>query len=145
MALDIGSKRIGIAVSDPLRITAQGLETYSRQSERKDMRYIAQLAAEHEVDRLVAGLPYNMDDSIGPQAESVMAFANKLARRTGLPLDYEDERLSTRAATETLLQADVSRQKRRRVVDKLAAVHILQQYLATHSHGSAAGRGGKDG
>lgn len=137
MALDIGSRRIGIAVTDPLGITAQGLETYVRQAERRDLRYIADLAAELGVARFVAGLPYNMDGSVGSQAESAMSFAEKLSRRSGLPVSFEDERLTTVAATETLIEAGVRREDRRKVVDKLAAVHILQQYMASHPDDAA--------
>lgn len=129
IGLDIGEKRIGVALSDPLMLTAQGLETYTRRSEDEDIRYLVDLMKKYEVDRIVAGLPRSLNGTIGMQAEITQAFAEKLAAAAELPLEYFDEWMSTAAATRTLLEADVSRKKRRQVVDKLAAVHILQGYM----------------
>jgi putative Holliday junction resolvase len=128
-ALDVGEKRIGIALSDAFGWTAQGLETYSRLEESKDCEYIAGLLEKKGAQRIVVGLPVNMDGSLGRQAEYVQAFAKALSAHTDLPVEFWDERLSTAAARRTLLEADVSRKKRKKVIDKMAAAHILQGYL----------------
>lgn len=131
MALDIGEKRIGVAVSDPLGITAQGLETYTRRvdDEQEDIRYLLALAEKYRPVRLLFGMPRNMDGSYGFQSERVRAFADAVAQHWQGGLEFYDERLTTAAAERTLLEADMSRAKRRKVVDKLAAVMILQGYL----------------
>ena len=129
MGLDVGDKRIGIALSDPLRITAQGVETYLRKEDGEDAAYISSLAKKNDVEYIVCGLPKNMNGTIGPQAEKVMAFAGLVKECSGLEVVFEDERLTTMLVERTLIEADVSRQKRRRVVDKLAAVNILQGHL----------------
>lgn len=129
MGLDVGDVRIGVAVSDLLMITAQGLLSYTRKSEEEDIAYLADLAQKQDVDTIVCGLPKNMNGTLGEQAEKVQRFAEKLKEATGLRLTYWDERLSTKSATRTLLEADVSRKKRKTVVDKLAAVYILQGYM----------------
>ena len=129
MGLDVGEKRIGIALSDPLRITAQGLESYQVQGEQEDIAYIRALCEKHGVEQIVCGRPKNMNGTIGPQAEKISAFAEKLKEATGREIIMEDERLTTVFAQRTLIEADVSRAKRRKVVDKLAAVAILQGYL----------------
>ena len=128
-ALDVGEKRVGIAISDAFGWTAQGLETYQRTEESKDCGYIAELLMDKGAERVVVGLPRNMDGSLGPQADYVMAFVKALSAYTDVPVVFWDERLSTAAARRTLLEADVSREKRRKVIDKMAAVHILQGYL----------------
>ena len=133
IGLDVGDKRIGISLSDPLRITAQGIESYTRQdTEEKDIAHIAEIIKKNDVEFIVCGLPKNMNGSIGPQAEKVMAFAEKLSEATGLRIEYSDERLTTVLVERTLIEADMSRNKRRKVVDKLAAVTILQGYLDSH-------------
>ena len=129
MGLDVGEKRIGIALSDPLRITAQGLESYQVRGEEADFAYLKALCDKHGIEKIVCGLPKNMDGSIGPQAEKILAFAQKLQQAMQREVILEDERLTTVLAQRTLLEADVSRAKRRKVVDKLAAVAILQGYL----------------
>ena len=129
MGLDVGERRIGIALSDPLRITAQGLESYEVLGEEADIAYIKELCEKNGVQQIVCGLPKNMNGTIGPQAEKISAFAEKLKEATGRELIMEDERLTTVFAQRTLIEADVSRAKRRKVVDKLAAVAILQGYL----------------
>lgn len=130
MGLDVGDKRIGIALSDPLRITAQGLLTYTRQDEEEaDIAYLCRLLEEHDVEKVVCGLPKNMNGSLGPQAEKVQAFANRLQEASGKTVEYWDERLTSVFAERALLEADMSRAKRRKVIDKLAAVTILQSYL----------------
>ncbi len=133
MALDVGDKRIGIAVSDPLGITAQGVETYPRTGDLDaDAAYIVRLARTYGPDTcLLFGMPRNMDGSYGFQAEKVRAFADAvLARWDGEHVFY-DERLTSVVAERMLIEADVSRAKRRKVVDKIAATVILQDYLQT--------------
>ena len=129
MGLDVGDKRIGIAFSDALRITAQGYETYTRQSEREDVAHIKELFLQQNAESIVCGLPKNMNGTIGPQAEKVRAFAALVEEATGTEIIFSDERLTTVFAERALLEADVSRKKRRKVIDKLAAVTILQGYL----------------
>lgn len=133
MALDVGDKRIGIALSDPLKITAQGLETLTRTNDNKDYLYIWQLIKDYEVSVLVVGLPKNMNGTIGPQGEKVQKFIEEFSKQKdeNLKVIYIDERLSTVTAEKTLIAGDVSRKKRKQVVDKLAASVILQSYLAT--------------
>lgn len=127
MGVDIGDKRIGIAASDLLGMTAQGIETYTRTGEG-DARYIADKAKELGADTIVAGLPLNMNGTEGPAVEKVRAFMGALGDM-GFRVVFQDERLTTVSAERTLLEADMSRQKRRKVIDKLAAVYILQAYL----------------
>ncbi|MBQ4062621.1 MAG: Holliday junction resolvase RuvX [Christensenellaceae bacterium] len=130
MGLDVGDKRIGISLSDPLRITAQGIETFNRLAdEAADIEYISALAKKNDVEFFVCGLPKNMNGTIGPQAEKVMAFAEALSAKSGIEVRFYDERLTTVMVERTLIEADMSRAKRRKVVDKLASVAILQGYL----------------
>jgi putative Holliday junction resolvase len=131
MALDVGDVRIGIALSDPLKITAQGLETLTRTNNKKDYQYIWQLIEDKEVSELVVGLPKNMNGTIGPQGEKVKTFVEELLKYkdADLKVIYVDERLTTVTAEKTLIAGDVSRKKRKQVVDKLAATIILQSYL----------------
>lgn len=129
MGLDVGDKRIGIAVSDPLKITAQGLETLNRTNLKRELEYICQLMDKWEVTQLVVGLPKNMNGTLGPQAEKVKTFINSLLKVKDIEVIYVDERLSTVSAEKTLIAGDVSRKKRKNVVDKLAATVILQTYL----------------
>ncbi|QJC54409.1 Holliday junction resolvase RuvX [Paenibacillus albicereus] len=127
MGLDYGDRRIGVALSDPLGWTAQGLEVLQRKG--SELERIAQLAAEHEVSEIIVGLPKNMNGTIGPRGEICIAFAEELRQAVHLPVHLWDERLTTVSAQRTLLEADVSRNKRKQVVDKLAAALILQNYL----------------
>ena len=129
MALDYGEKRIGVALSDPLGLTAGGLVTLKRENIKKDLLAIFQLVETHQVEQVVLGLPRNMDGSLGPSAGQVKEFARRLKGRLQVPVVFWDERLSTRAAQRTLLEGDVSRRKRRDVLDKMAAAVILQGYL----------------
>src|SRR2546427_11491096 len=129
-ALDVGEARIGVAVSDELGITAQGLGVVRRVGGRKDLEALATLLAPYAPTRLVVGLPLNMNGSEGPQAAKVRAFAGRAATHLGIPLEFQDERLTTVAAERALLEADVSRRRRRDVIDKVAATLILQGYLA---------------
>lgn len=130
MALDLGDKRIGIALSDPLGWTAQGLGVISvKGSTGEEIEKIKEIAREHEVERIVVGLPRNMDGSPGSQAERARAFAGRLSKALGLPVEMWDERLTTVAAEKLLIEAGMSRDTRRQVIDKTAAVLILQSYL----------------
>ena len=129
-ALDVGEARIGVAVSDELGITAQGIGVVRRVGGRRDLDALATLLAPYAPARLVVGLPLNMNGTEGPQAEKVRAFAARAAAHLGVPLEFQDERLTTVAAERALLEADVSRRRRREVVDKVAASLILQGYLA---------------
>jgi len=133
MGIDIGEKRIGIAVSDLLGLTAQGVETYTRRGEG-DAAYIADKAKRLGAETVVAGLPLNMNGTEGPSAAKAREFMEEV-RALGLNVVFQDERLSTVSAQRTLLEADVSREKRKKVVDKLAAVYILGAYLETHRTG----------
>jgi putative Holliday junction resolvase len=133
LALDVGDKRIGVAVSDALGITAQGLETYTRTGDiEKDVAYILKLAKGYEPVRLLFGMPRNMDGSYGFQAERVKEFANAVLNNFTGEYAFYDERLTTVSAERVLMEAEMSWQKRRKVVDKLAAVVILQGYLASN-------------
>ncbi len=129
LGLDVGSKRIGIALSDELGLTAQGIETLSCRTSEKDVERILELSAEYGVQEIVVGMPFNMSGTEGPQVHRVREFIEQIHRRVDIPIREWDERLSTAAAERTLLEADMSRSKRRKVIDKLAAVIILQGYL----------------
>lgn len=132
LGLDYGSRTCGVAISDPLGITAQGLETIVRKEENKLRRTLArieELVREYGAERIVLGFPLNMNDTIGPRAEKTLAFKEMLERRTGLPVILQDERLTTVEAEEVLIEAGVRREHRKQYVDKLAAVLILQGYL----------------
>lgn len=138
LGLDIGTKRIGVAVSDELGFTAQGLETLVRTNLEADLSRISSLAGQYGAEQIVVGIPFNMDGSEGPQARMVREMAEAIGRRCGVPIREWDERLSTMAAERTLLEADMSRAKRRKVIDKLAAVIILQGFLDSRSSGVSA-------
>lgn len=129
LGLDYGDRRIGVALSDVFGWTAQGLEMIERKQEGDDLRRIAELVKENEVESIVVGLPKNMNGTVGPRGEICMAFAEELRTRLELPVHLWDERLTTVAATRTLIEADVSRRKRKQVVDKMAAALLLQNYL----------------
>lgn len=130
LALDVGDKRIGVAVSDPLGITAQGIETYTRTGDtEKDAEHIAELAKKYEPVRLLFGMPRNMDGSYGFQSEKVKEFAQAVLKVWDGEHAFFDERLTTVSAERVLVEADMDWRKRRKVVDKLAATIILQGYL----------------
>jgi putative holliday junction resolvase len=129
LGLDLGTKTIGLAVSDELGLTAQGRPTLARRGPRKDVEALQRLATELGVDRFILGLPLNMNGSEGPRAVATREFGASLGAATGLPVIYQDERLTTAEANRTLLEADVSRKRRREVVDQLAASLILQGWL----------------
>lgn len=132
MGLDFGSKTVGVAVSDPLLITAQGLEIIRRKEEnklRQTLARIEELIAEYEVGEIVLGLPKNMNDTLGDRAQLSLEFKEKLERRTGLPVTMWDERLTTVAADRTMMEAGIRREHRKDYVDQIAASLILQGYL----------------
>ena len=125
MGLDIGDKTIGVAVSDIMGITAQGVKTIRRESKKKDIEELK----ERQVNKIVSGLPKNMNGTLGPQGEKVLKLCELIKEETGLEIDFWDERLTTVAAERSLIEGDVSRKKRKKVIDMLAAVIILQGYL----------------
>ena len=129
LGLDVGAKTIGLALSDVTRSVATPLETIRRSKFQKDADSLLAVAARFGVGGLVIGLPLNMDGSEGPRAQATRAFARNLAARTGLPMAFWDERLSTAAVTRTLIEADASRARRAELVDKMAAAYILQGAL----------------
>ncbi len=129
MGLDIGTHTIGIAISDELGITAQGLKTLRRKSMEEDFREIATIVGQFEIEKIVVGLPKNMNGTLGKQAEIVLKWIKILMDKVHIPVVTWDERLSTVGASKVLLEADLSRRKRKKVIDKLAAVLILQGYL----------------
>lgn len=135
LAFDIGEKRIGVAVSDPLGITAQGVETYHRTDDlEKDVDHLIKLANGYKPVKLVFGLPRNMDGSYGFQAQITREFAEAVLEKWDGDHAFQDERLTTASARRVLLEADVSRDKRKQVIDKVAAVVILQGYLDAHGN-----------
>ena len=132
LGLDFGSKTVGVAVSDGLLLTAQGVETIERKDENKLRRTCArieELIAEYEITEIVLGLPKNMNNTEGERVEKTKAFGEMLERRTGLPVHYWDERLTTVAAEQILMESGVRRENRKAVIDKVAAGLILQGYL----------------
>ncbi|CYV34268.1 Holliday junction resolvase RuvX [Streptococcus suis] len=132
MGLDVGSKTVGVAISDPLGFTAQGLEIIPIDEEKGEfgLERLTELVEQYKVDQFVVGLPKNMNNTSGPRVEASQAYGDLLTERYKLPVDYQDERLTTVAAERMLIeQADISRGKRKKVIDKLAAQLILQNYL----------------
>ena len=129
MGLDVGNKTIGVAVSDPLGFTAQGVETIRRAGIERDLKRLQEIIEEYEVTEVVVGLPKNMNGTLGFQSEVVLEFNEAFKEKLGLPIIQWDERLTTVAAQRILIDADVSRAKRKQVIDKMAAVFILQGYL----------------
>ena len=137
LALDLGSHRIGIAISDPLGITAQGLETLHRRNKRHDLEYLLALIRKHEVSEIVVGLPLRMSGAEGIQADKAQAFAGDLRQKFGLPVHLWDERLSSAEANRLLREADLSIDKRGKAVDRMAAVLILQSWMESRRVGNA--------
>lgn len=134
MALDIGDSKIGVAISDPLRIIAQGIDPVKRTNVSKDIEVIKELIEKYEIVKLVVGLPKTLEGEIGIQAQKVINFVELLASSLDVPVIFWDERYTTVVANKTLISADVRRNKRKEVVDKLSAVLILQGYLDSHSN-----------
>ena len=135
LALDVGDVRIGVAVSDPLRVIARGLASITRANTKEDVKAINDLANQHEVVEIVVGLPKMMDGEIGIQAQKVLDFVESLKTEIEVPIVMWDERLTTVSANRVLIEADMSRRKRKKVVDKVAAVIILQGYLDSRPQG----------
>ncbi|WP_314042946.1 Holliday junction resolvase RuvX [Streptococcus cristatus] len=132
MGLDVGSKTVGVAISDPLGFTAQGLEIIQIDEEKEQFGFerLTELVEQYKVDKFVLGLPKNMNNTSGSRVEASKAYGEKIAQLFQIPVEYQDERLTTVAAERMLIeQADVSRSKRKKVIDKLAAQLILQNYL----------------
>lgn len=129
LGLDVGSKTVGVAVSDELSLIAQGVTTLKRKGLRQDIKQLLNVIEEHEVKKIIVGLPKNMNGSLGPSAKMVLSLIEELRKSIDLPIVTWDERLSSVAAERALLEADMSRKKRKRVIDKVAALLILQGYL----------------
>jgi putative Holliday junction resolvase len=135
LGLDVGAKRIGLAISDPLGITAQGLETLHRQNKRSDFAQMEQVIRDYQVAEIVIGLPLRMTGGEGIQAEKMQAFADEIRRRFRLPVHLWDERLSSAQANRLLRETDMSIKRRGEVVDQMAAVLILQSWMDARSGG----------
>jgi len=132
LALDVGSKRIGVAVTDPLGITAQGLDTIQRQNKRRDLEVLGQVLAKYEVREIVVGLPLRLSGAEGIQSEKMRRFADDLHGRFGLTVHLWDERWTSTEANRLLRETDLSIKKRGQAVDRMAAVLILQSWLQAH-------------
>lgn len=129
LGLDVGDKTIGVAVSDPLGFTAQGVTTIRRNGIKKDLEELSAIIEKYNIKEVVVGLPKNMNNTIGPQGEKVLKFVEKLKDKLNVEVILQDERLTTVSAERALVNADVSRKKRKGVIDKVAATFILQSYL----------------
>lgn len=141
IGLDVGTKTIGVAVSDPLGFTAQGVKTLRRTNAKQDVQAVVELLTAYEAQEVLIGLPLNMNGSEGPSAVMARKFGQQMAAATRIPITFRDERYSTVAAERILLEGDVSRKKRKQVIDKMAAVFVLQGYLdqlAAHTASSNA-------
>ena len=129
LGLDLGDRTIGVAVSDPLGFTAQGITTIRRKSLQYDIEELKKICKEYNIEKVLLGYPKNMNGTEGPRCEIVREFAEVIKEQLDLPIQFWDERLSTVAAHRAMLEADLSRAKRKKIVDKIAAVYILQGYL----------------
>lgn len=129
MGLDVGDKTIGVAVSDLLQMTAQGVTTIRRESKEKDFAALLELITQYDIKKVVVGLPKHMNGTIGDQGEKTIKFAEKVKNKFKVEIIYQDERLTTMAAERVLISGDVRREKRKGVIDKVAATFILQTYL----------------
>jgi putative holliday junction resolvase len=135
LGLDVGSRRIGIAVSDPLGITAQGIETLERRNKRHDFEYLQRVIHDYEVTEIVVGLPLRMSGAEGTQSEKMRAFAEELRKRFSLPVHLWDERLTSAEANRFLRETELSIEKRGKAVDRMAAVLILQGWMESRAAG----------
>ncbi|MDP8230168.1 MAG: Holliday junction resolvase RuvX [Candidatus Gorgyraea atricola] len=133
LALDVGEKRIGVALSDALNLIAQGLETIKRADDKETLTKIKELIKQHDVGKIIVGMPLNMDGSKGPSARSMEDFISLMKKDIEVGIEVVDERLTTAQGERILLEADVSRKKRKRSIDKIAAQLILQTYLELHA------------
>ncbi|MGG7176086.1 Holliday junction resolvase RuvX [Clostridium paraputrificum] len=129
LGLDVGQKTIGVAISDPLGFTAQGITTIRRSKKVDDIEAVKKICDEYEVETIVIGLPKNMNGSIGFAGEKIMEFTELVKESIDIKVEFWDERLTTVAAHRAMLEADLSRGKRKKIVDKIAATYILQGYL----------------
>jgi putative holliday junction resolvase len=136
LGLDVGSRRIGVAVSDPLGITAQGLETLQRQNKRHDFEHLRRVIDEYDVKEIVVGLPLRMSGAEGTQADKMQLFAEELRKRFQLPVHLWDERLTSAEANRLLRETDLSIEKRGKAVDRMAAILILQGWMESRSIGT---------
>lgn len=134
LAIDYGARRMGLAVSDPLGITAQGLETLERRNKRRDFARLEQVIRDYEVQEIVLGYPLRMSGETGPQSDKVAGFAEQLRKIFDLPVHLWDERLTSAEANRVLREAELSIEKRARAVDRMAAVLILQSFLQARSN-----------
>jgi len=132
MALDVGARRIGVAVSDPLGITAQGLDTIQRQNKRRDLEALRRLLAEYQIQEVVVGLPLRLSGAEGTQSEKMRIFAEDLRRHFGVTVHLWDERWTSTEANRLLRETDLSIEKRAKAVDRMAAILILQSWLEAH-------------
>lgn len=136
MGLDVGSKTVGVAISDPMGWTAQGIETIAinEQASEFGFKRVVELVEQYQVEKIVIGLPKNMNNTAGPRAEASLRYGKSLEKRLTIPITFHDERLTTMQAERMLVEeGNVSRKKRKQVIDKLAAVMILQNYLELHA------------
>ncbi|HHX68782.1 MAG: Holliday junction resolvase RuvX [Miniphocaeibacter sp.] len=129
MGLDIGDKTIGVAISDPFFITAQGYKTIFRTNDKDDIKELLKIIEENNIIKIIVGLPKNMNNTIGPQAEKVYKFCEKLKKAISAEIVFQDERLTTVSAERTLIEGNVRRKKRKKLIDMVAATYILQAYL----------------
>ncbi len=129
MGLDVGDKTIGVAVSDLLMITAQGVTTIKRTNIKNDLNELKKIIDEYQVTKIVVGIPKMLDGTIGIQGQKVLEFIEKVKKKIDLPIELEDERFTTTISERMLIEADVKRKKRKEVIDKLAAVQILSGYM----------------
>ncbi|MCL0106194.1 Holliday junction resolvase RuvX [Peptococcaceae bacterium] len=129
LGLDIGDKIVGVSISDSLGLTAQALRVIQRSNDKKDIEALKKIIDKYQVERIVVGLPKNMNGTLGIQAEKIKEFSCKIKKHVEVPLEFWDERLTTVEAEKLLIRADMSRKKRKKVIDKLAATFILQGYL----------------
>lgn len=129
LGLDVGDKYIGVAVSDLLQFTAQGVKTIKRASKKEDFGAIEDLIKEYGIKKVVVGLPKNMNGTMGPQSEKVIKFAEKIKNKFNIDIIYIDERLTTVSAERILIESEVRRENRKKVIDQIAASYILQTYL----------------
>ncbi|SFC71463.1 Holliday junction resolvase RuvX [Clostridium uliginosum] len=129
LGLDVGQKNIGVAISDPLGFTAQGITTIRRSNKEKDIDDIKKICDEYKVEIIVVGLPKNMNGTIGPSGEVTMQLGKLIEEKLQIKVEFWDERLTTVAANRAMLEADLSRNKRKKIVDKVASTYILQGYL----------------
>ncbi|NMA49813.1 MAG: Holliday junction resolvase RuvX [Tissierellia bacterium] len=131
LGLDVGTKRIGVAISDPLGFSAQPLTTIIRESKKKDMAAIEAILLEYDIKKVIVGMPKNMNGTVGPSGEMAMQVGEKIRNKFKIELIYIDERLSSVSAERILIEADIRREDRKNMIDKVAASYILQTYLDT--------------